>query len=129
MKKLLITAILLFQVAVFYGETAPNGRLGANAIDKISGHALEYVAVTLLDASQNYVKGFLSTVNGYFSIEGLAYGDYFLKIGKTGYEDTIVPLHISQDAKQLMLGPVTLQPLLASCIVGKSLSNGEKECK
>ncbi len=119
MKTLLLTTVLLLQVTIFYGNSAPGVRLEANAIDKNSGQALEYVAVTLLDANLNYVKGFLSTVNGHFSLNGLAYGNYFLKISNTGYEETIIPLEISQDVTDVVLGPITLQPQGKNCLKTK----------
>jgi|WetSurMetagenome_2_1015567.scaffolds.fasta_scaffold12049_3 hypothetical protein len=81
MKKLLLSAILLYVFCVSYSQSAINGVI---VDDKRQG--LSFVNVVLMHRDMSFIKGTITNNQGNFNLPLQDKGDYILKISLVGYK-------------------------------------------
>jgi hypothetical protein len=88
MKRLIISALLLFTSALLYSQT---GIIRGFVYDKASGEPIIFTNVYLYQTSY----GSSTDVNGYFMITKIPKGDYTLMVSYLGYDTLRIPVSIS----------------------------------
>lgn len=101
MRKLLISlvSIALFSTYSF----AQNSTIYGTVKDSIRGIAVSYVQIVILDETNDeYISMGFTEENGVYKIEGLPYGDYYIKVLCLGYKTKILKgIKFSYEQKKL----------------------------
>ncbi|MDD6894773.1 MAG: TonB-dependent receptor [Prevotellaceae bacterium] len=79
---------MIFVAIVCTLSALAQGTVKGKVIDKQSNEALQFVNVVVADAKTGkMVKGAMTDVSGAFSFNGLAYGNYAIKVTYVGYKE------------------------------------------
>ncbi|HYX06905.1 MAG TPA: outer membrane beta-barrel family protein [Bacteroidales bacterium] len=115
MKKLLISMLLVCFIipaakATDTSSEKKKGTISGKVTDQES-HPISFASVALLNAADSTLTtGVISDSIGIFSISGIEYGKYFLKISFIGYKpQTISDLEINRKNNVVETGPVRLK--------------------
>lgn len=96
-------ALLLLTNSLFAGTGTISG-----SVTDAEGHAMEFAVATLLsDVDSSLVKGAVTDVNGFFSLEQVPDGNYHLEVSLTGY-DKATQNAIVINGDDLKLNPIVL---------------------
>lgn len=93
MKKRLFT--ILLSVMLGSAAFAFDGGVKGKVIDAATGQPLEFVTVSVVDASGKAVKGGISDEGGNYSFAGLAAGTYMVKFSFLGFKEFAKEITIS----------------------------------
>ncbi|MCW3464080.1 outer membrane beta-barrel family protein [Chitinophaga nivalis] len=86
------------------------GRLYGKLLDAQTGKPVPYASVTLLkQRDSSLVTGMLTKANGDFSLEGLAFGTYIMRINFMGYNSVQKKVTITGQSIEQDLGNIKLQ--------------------
>ena len=76
--------------------------------DSVSGELLPFVNVSIIDsADNNFIKGGSTNLDGYFEITGIPQGGMILRISAIGYQNKMIPFHVSNNTA---LGTIRMKP-------------------
>ncbi len=91
----------------FGGQCSIRGKVG----DSSTKEGLASATVSIHNAADSsLLKGSLTDIKGNFTIEGIADGNYYLKVSYIGYSETIVPsVKVEKGKNYLEVGPIYLQ--------------------
>lgn len=108
----LIAGIFLFSLgfAQHPGNIPSDGNLSGIVLEKETNQAVEYANIVLYSKrDSSIVTGGITDRNGYFNIDNIRYGKYYVEIHFIGYgKHTIPDLSISPNRKQVNLGKIYL---------------------
>lgn len=120
MKKLIILSLLILSAALCHAQGSVRGKI----VDTATGESMPYVNIAVYNSStQKFIKGAITDEKGLFSISGLPYGSYTVKVTCIGYTEvnknfTVEEQHrhanfkklgISEDSQTLAEVTVTAQ--------------------
>ena len=120
MKKLILFCLFALSATLGYAQGSVRGKV----VDTTTGESMPYVNVAVYDkATQKFIKGAISDEKGLFSISGLAYGRYDVKLSYIGFTTletgfavdeqhrhaNLKKLHMSEDSQTLQEVTVTAQ--------------------
>ena len=120
MKKLILFCLFALSATLGYAQGSVRGKV----VDTTTGESMPYVNVAVYDkATQKFIKGAISDEKGLFSISGLAYGQYDVKLSYIGFTTlekdfavdeqhrhaNLKKLHMSEDSQTLQEVTVTAQ--------------------
>ena len=84
MKKLIIFTLFILSAALCHAQGSVRGKI----VDTSTGESMPYVNIAVYNnATQKFIKGAVSDDKGLFSISGLPYGSYSIKVSCIGYTD------------------------------------------
>ena len=119
MKKifLLSSVILLFTSFIFAknnkllkGEEVNLGNITGIVRDVQNDTTIEYANIALYSVDSVLITGTISRADGVFTLEKVAYGEYFLIIDFIGYEKTIISdIKVNKKNKEINIGEINLQ--------------------
>lgn len=111
------TVISLF--AVVFGCLNANAQLNNPGViqgsvsDATTGNAIEFATVSLhLLKDSSLITGTISDQEGQFILKNIPEGEFYIKIGFIGYDDTTHSVVISSEQPMLVLDPLQLQASL-----------------
>lgn len=89
-----------------------NGSLTGTVVDELSQHTLEYANIVVFSQrDSSIVTGTVSNENGFFKIDKIPFGMYYVKLKFLGYQEkTIYEVKISQQNMDIKLGEIKLSP-------------------
>jgi len=95
---------------------APKGSIKGVVIDKQSQQPVEYANLAVfLKEDSSLVSGAITNQKGYFNIENLPIGNYYLRVSFIGYKSIFIPnIVISAKEPNLNLGRIMFQPSVES---------------
>jgi outer membrane receptor protein involved in Fe transport len=104
--------LLLFSFNGFAIAQSSAGAASGNIKIRNSGLPAEYAYTVLLNSSDSsFVIGTVSDEEGFFKIEGIAQGDYLLRVSSISYETAIVSLRIGTINRFVNLGNIYISEL------------------
>jgi len=94
----------------------PKGSIKGIVIDKQSENPVEYANLAVFQRKDSImVSGAITNQKGYFIIENLAYGNYYLRVSFIGYKSIFVPnIVITPKEPNLNLGKIMFHPTVES---------------
>jgi outer membrane receptor protein involved in Fe transport len=125
----LVFALLCNSLFAFSNpEVFKDGKVRGIIIDKQTNEPVEYATIALYQQNNNsLVTGTITDFNGYFKLENLELGSYYIVISFIGYEDLkIEQIEIRNDKNNINLGNIFLNSLAKELeefeVVGKKAS-------
>jgi outer membrane receptor protein involved in Fe transport len=111
MKTTLLALLFLISASIIFATPAPitKGRISGKVVDKLTGEALEYATVSVLDTAKKALTGGMTNAQGEFKLENLATGHYILKISYIGYIDVEQSIDLSEQNSEKQLGEIALE--------------------
>lgn len=118
MKCLFIIICVLLSLNVFSqnnrnsgGEMPSDGIVSGIVLEKSSGNPVEYANIVIYSIrDSSIVSGGITDKSGYFKIDKIRYGNFFVEINFIGYGKQIIPeLMIKPDKKEINLGKIYLE--------------------
>ena len=74
-----------------YGKKPPGCEMHGSVIDSISGAAIQYAQISILNADNNIETGGMANELGMFEINDIKPGTYTVKIDFMGFDDILIP--------------------------------------
>ncbi|MCF0191587.1 MAG: TonB-dependent receptor [Marinilabiliaceae bacterium] len=100
-KTLIISILILLAGVCAYG--AP-GNVKGHLIDAETGQPMEFVTVSITDASGKLLTGGITDLEGNFEIKGLKVGQYTLTCSYMGYLPINIPINITRNNQTADIG-------------------------
>lgn len=118
-KKILLIPIIIFYALGVIAQSGPNpvisspdskGVIIGKVIDAGSGVPMEYTSVAIFSfPDSSLITGTVTNNSGYFELEDVPYGEYYLVAKFVGYEKSVIsPLVISRENRNIDLGSMRL---------------------
>lgn len=105
LKKVFVSAFLGMSVSLTFGAS-----LSGVVIDRENKKTLPYADVELLAlADSSQVMGDVTSEEGYFLLEDIAKGEYWLRVSYMGYEDRYRKVKLAADTSNLNVGRIALK--------------------
>jgi hypothetical protein len=94
----------------------PKGSVKGLVIDKISNNPVEYANLAIFNQKDSsMVGGSITDSKGYFIIENLPFGNYYIRVSFIGYKSIFIPnITITPKAPNLNIGKIMFQPTAES---------------
>lgn len=113
MQKLLISAFFFSLALSLTAQTAPKGnaRLSGAVVDSVTGSAVEFATVALIDqATAKPVDGGMTDEKGRFELEKLPEGTFTVQVNFLGYQNKITAPFTLSKGQNKSLGKIVLLP-------------------
>jgi outer membrane receptor protein involved in Fe transport len=105
--------LLLLTTEILYGQASrpADGKISGRILEATSGNPVEYANILLYKARDSSLfTGTISNNQGFFMIENIPYGPYFVVIKFLGFKDIAVPgFAVNPNKKEHYLGNFKLQ--------------------
>ena len=110
MKKILTLFLVLFTLITGIQAQKADGGIKGKLVDTTAKQPIADATVSVLNAKDSSLATFtLSNKQGVFEVKGLVAGDYRLVITSKGYEEIKKKITLTETAKQIDLGSLTVQ--------------------
>ncbi|GAA4436318.1 outer membrane beta-barrel family protein [Ravibacter arvi] len=107
----LLLSLLAFEKKTLGQENVPVYRVRGMLEDSLSGQALDFITINLLEANETPVKAGYTKSDGTFTLAGVREGRYTLLAVGVGYKARRIPLLVSgNSANAIDLGKILLGP-------------------
>jgi len=108
--------LLLFLSINLFAQDEPKGvgNISGFVIDEISNNTVEYANVVLYSKQDSsLVTGGITNAKGYFNIENIPFGQYYIDIDFIGYnKNRVESIQINNQHLNINLGKIKIQPAL-----------------
>lgn len=107
----LISLICLNALIVFplWANDKPKGELNGLVVDGVTSEPILFAPVTLLNQDSTLITGMMSDELGAFSLKGIEFGDYIVKVDFIGYKARFIDVSVSSENPKQDLGTITLE--------------------
>jgi uncharacterized iron-regulated membrane protein/outer membrane receptor protein involved in Fe transport len=110
LKRLVLAPIILLMISVNgFAQKAPFPIKGTVS-DSVSGKAIEFATISLMDSSKKVVALTYSDENGVFKAAELGAGSFFLNLSFVGYRQKLIPFKIASATQSFDFGSILLHP-------------------
>lgn len=110
MKKILTLILVIFTIQTSIQAQKADGGIKGKLVDTTAKQPIADATVSVLNAKDSSLATFtLSNKQGVFEVKGLLAGDYRLVITSKGYEEIKKKITLTETAKQIDLGNLSVQ--------------------
>jgi outer membrane receptor protein involved in Fe transport len=100
---------VLFLAVVATAAPAATTRISGVVSDQASGQAMEFVSVTLVNASQKIIGTTATNNKGEFVLPNVLPGTYTLRVSFMGYAEEQIPMKVPEGQEEIRMLPITLR--------------------
>lgn len=109
--RILISGIVILGSLWAAEPAVPNSIIQGTVLDSTEQAPLEYANVTIYEQNKNeHLAGTVTDNNGFFILEDIPAGTYFVKINYMGYKTDTISVNISPEYSKITLGEIFLPP-------------------